>query len=334
MDRRKFLLGGSALGTLTWCSVPDLRGRDIPSLQDDVQDAARRAVDSAETDPDIETMRINLQKNHPDDMRLARQLLCAWNCGDMDFLDAIKLFQSWRGLINDWDIWPWTLQALYLGLFQHSGEINQLQAKRLEVYSEMIPYPSKTRRVNHLDRTVTLSPSSQPRVFSNAYYYWETSWFPRDWINQELLFELNYVIERQDLVTYMMQINGKFVLAAYHFGQLIFASYTSPGNPNHNDGHGESTPTWSWLWQRSNQYADEHWITWAESSVRLQWERFVSDIMPYAVNITWGIFSHAGPTNWLRRSHGCMRLPLYYAKCLHEIFETNGRQMSWEILEA
>lgn len=185
----------------------------------------------------------------------------------------------------------------------------------------------------HLNATVTLYPSSKPRVFSRGYYFWETDGHPLGWrgINSELFPYVEKTISRQDTVVYMRKIQGKYALIGYIWGELAFASYTSPWNPNIRDG--SLTPKGSWSSSRGKQFSDRYWITWAKSSVRIRNQRYISDIMPYAVWVEWWIFWHAGNTNGMRRSHGCMRLPLHYAKILYEIYESSGGQMAWEIEE-
>ncbi len=248
--------------------------------------------------------------------------------------DIIRLQQqlnfSWKDL--DGVIGPKTLEAIYLQYYsQDISSLPNLQRTRWEVYQEMKDYPPKKRWVQHLNKRVTLYASSLPKVFSKDYYFWETPWTPLNggWINTELLDYVDSRIDRQDPITFMKRLpSGKYILTSYISGELVFASYTSPGNPNIPEG--ELTPEWLYSGDREWQFADKYWISWSSSSVRQRNGRLISAIMPYAVNENGWIFAHAWATNGERRSHGCMRLPLHYAKIFYEIYKSQWR-MSWQI---
>lgn len=333
MHRRNFLALAATWSAAACGRIPDFRW--IWDNQEDTRREVSQVLDISWNTPEMsEIMQRNYEKNLPEDLSLLEHILCGRFCNQQEFFWAIQDFQSQNGITADGDIGPSTLEKVYLTLFMHRlSDLSAVQQKRFEIYREMRIYPSKTRWVEHLERQVTLHPSSNPRVFSNAYYYGETSGFPLSNrpINSEIAPFVPQYIERQDPVTFSDMVHGKYILRTYINGNLVFASYMSPGNPSHPDGHGIATTQGQWPHTRAWQFSDMYWITGAPSSVRWGPDYYTSDIMPYAVNVVNWIFSHAWNVNWLRRSHGCMRLPMYYAKALYEIFSFTGNRMSWEI---
>lgn len=336
-----------------WCDSPnnDVIEQTLCELQrQDEIDAAVRAALQADQTWVQEEARDNLREEREAGEKISDTVRLIWieewsfiisyfqvpgqNVAAVERVEDMQRQLGFSSDAVDGVIWPNTLREIYEQEYSRNlSRVWQLQQTRWEIYTEMRDYPAKTRWVNHLDRTVALYPSSLPQVFNRDYYFWEVNGEPINWsgINAELIPHLNNRIQRQDTVAYMIEVQGHYVVAAYVQGQLAFASYASPGNPNHRDGQWIATPEWSWSAEREDQYADEHWITGAPSSVRSSWGRYISDIMPYAINVEAWIFSHAWRVNGERRSHGCIRLPLHYAHALYEIYQSSEWNMAWEI---
>ena len=258
------------------------------------------------------------------------------NDGD-DFTSVawIKAFQKRHGISNDGILWSITLKKIYSIYFKEwrKNELPLLIRHRLEAYEDMKKYPSWKRVVRHLwEKRVTLYPSHIPNALSDSYYFGQAPGKPINGgaINSDLLNRVSPHDSSVKPTTYLRKLpgkNGKFILITYIGWKLVFASYTSPGIL----GKFRTPNIWEVNGDRKGQFSKKYWISWAKASVKWRNGRFESAPMPYAVNILDGIFSHGGNTNGNRRSHGCLRLPLHYAKHMYEIFNKTWRKMTWII---
>jgi lipoprotein-anchoring transpeptidase ErfK/SrfK len=74
-------------------------------------------------------------------------------------------------------------------------------------------------------------------------------------------------------------------------------------------------------WKFKTTFSDKYHISWAIDSIKETNKGLIWAVMPYALHITWWIYAHAWYVNGQRKSHWCIRLPIYYAKWLYDIFE-------------
>ena len=261
-----------------------------------------------------------------------------------DFSDNWRVIQLQRSLQVNWDgiIWPATLERIYRNHYIiNPNQLPFLQRVRLSVMDEITPYPLLRRWVwNDINAMVDLHPNSQPQVFQRGYYFGNTEWEPihGGYINSELVWAFQW--ERNIApwyTTVIKRFGWKFVLWIFINGQLELASYTSPGNPNVPGG--SLSPRWVFPSSRGNQlpiWERSHptWITGSRQTVRQDWNRFTSAIMPYICWLnTSGIWVHAWVTTWNRESLWCYRLPLHYSRWFYDFFEASWRSMNWDIRE-
>ena len=148
-----------------------------------------------------------------------------------------------------------------------------------------------------------------PKYWNSNYYYWYlgTKNIEGTFIDSSLVDIIPNNIEKKWNHAYLKRIKWKFVVLVYINWELKLASYASPWNSKH-----------KWAirtlkWNFTSDFESKYWVSWARVS---KWAP-----MPYAVHIVNWIFSHAWVVNWERKSHWCVRLPLYYAKWLYDIFK-------------
>jgi len=246
------------------------------------------------------------------------------------------LWLRWDGIV-----WPATLTAIYAQYYapRWSNNLPFLQRTRLEVMNEISPYPSLRRWVgNDINAMINLYPSSQPQVFHKNYYFWNTPWEPiHGWfINSELTWAFeNEQIRTPWYMTVVKRHQGRYALGVFHNWVLVLASYTSPWNPQRRGW--SQTPRWYYDANRQGLRSDAShptWITASRQTLRYQWGRHTSAIMPY---VCWidnnGIWVHAGETNGQRASLWCLRLPLHYSKWFYDYFLASWESMGWDIRE-
>lgn len=104
-------------------------------------------------------------------------------------------------------------------------------------------------------------------------------------------------IDWQDDYIFVIKHKWKYVLWYYKSKQLFLASYVSPGK-------GKSTPI--------------NTIFFTEFKQANKRSRKYDDApMPYSIYLwNWWIFVHGWLTDWNKRSHGCFRLPYFFAQNL------------------
>ncbi len=242
-----------------------------------------------------------------------------------EILKKIKKIQKENGLKIDWIIWKKTLKILYVNYY--SKDIEKLDYEillRLEIYNEMSKYKDKKR--NHPKHWI-LRASWVPDVFNNKYYHWRLWTQNLEWsfIDNSLYNKVEKYIDKKWNNAYLKKIDWKFVVILYIDWNLKLASYTSPWNPKLK--WAKNTIKWNFKSiLKKYSYREMYHISWADASVKNgRWA-----IMPYAVHVTWWTFAHAWNVNWGKLSHGCIRIPLLYAKGLFSFFMKYW-DINWEI---
>lgn len=200
---------------------------------------------------------------------------------------------------------------------------------RQEIQNEMSGYPPFYRYVKEAGTEVNLYPSSIPNARNKHLFLWQTPGTPLHGkpINSDLFEKIDKTDNTTEPTTYIYIKWRRTAMVTYIGWKLVFASYTAKW----------STGFRSPEEVRYTSYSSKmHWISGAPESSKYnsnrgRWEWAP---MPYsvAVNAKNGIHAHGwrvGPKNV---SHGCFRLPLFYAKGFYEIFNDQaGGRMNWVI---
>lgn len=259
------------------------------------------------------------------------------------FASKVQTFQSQNWLKRDGIIWQTTLKNIYMKEYQnHWGYLWDMQKVRLQAFSEVGQnYKNWRRYVTEKEQVVTLTTNGNPNVFNKGYYFGYTEGMPYagSFINEDLIWKIPQRENTQWVRGYLKKIQGLFVICIYVNGNLVLASYSSPGNTNKYWLSAE-TPRIT----KTNYRVDDsipwslttkmHYISWWSDSVRNTPNKdgtFTSDYMPYACGIdtSVGIYTHAWYTNGKPLSHWCPRLPCHYAKWVFEIFKKFG-EIHWD----
>ena len=116
-------------------------------------------------------------------------------------------------------------------------------------------------------------------------------------LKDERFAEYRDTVQHNDtLIVVMKQANGKHALLYYETGKLILGTYATIGR-------GKATPRglfrvdYKMEYKRSNKYNNA--------------------AMPYALHVTGNIFIHQWKVSFTERSHGCNRIPWFYAEALY-----------------
>lgn len=249
-----------------------------------------------------------------------------------DIVNYIERLQEWFGYTKisqdstkrvDWEIGAWTLQNIYLRYYATSQNLPHFIQHRLDIFNEMSRYADNPR--NHHIKWL-LHPTTVPNIFSKVYYFWEI-WGqnkPNTFVNQELStyidnWEIPYSLGVSKNTIVVSKIYGKFYLAVYLNGLLTLATYCSPWDPNQDGGIITKVGVYTIPKDKNSVYH----ISWADASVTEINGKKYGAIMPYAFNIYWWVFWHAGIVNGERKSHWCIRTPMFYAKAIYEIIRKN-----------
>lgn len=265
----------------------------------------------------------------------------------VQILDEVERIQGWEK--PDGKIWPITLEKIYTQ--DYSQSINSLpffQYNRWQAYTQMRNYRTWERWVNEQGREVRLRSKWIPSVFNREYYLWHTETENRVWTYADESVLQEYLagnIHTWNIVGNWLEAflrtdsHGKQVILAFVDGELMLASYTSIGDTTRywDDAITTNNHSPSYIFSENRDpwtlTANMYHISWASDSVRNTANSdgtYSSDPMPYAVRILWGEYSHAGVTTGNGRSHGCARMPLYYAKWLYDLFQEHW-SIRWDI---
>ncbi len=233
-----------------------------------------------------------------------------------DFYSKVNKIQNSYWLINDWIIWPKTLKVIYNNYYSEL-RLSDLPfdiRKRLEIYKEMSEYYKHPRKNSSF---WTILPSRVPNIFSKSYFYWinkseNISW---TYINKDVYSIFKDQINNLWNLALLKKINWQFLLAVYINWKMKLWTYVSPWNPNIKLS--VKTVKWRFTTTKSEMYH----ISWAKNSI-IKTQKWIQwAIMPYALHIYKWIFAHAWYTSWKEKSHWCVRLPIFYAKWLYEIYQ-------------
>ncbi|PID87532.1 hypothetical protein CSB07_01015 [Candidatus Gracilibacteria bacterium] len=244
-----------------------------------------------------------------------------------DFYSKVNKIQNSYGLINDGIIGPKTLKVIYNNYYSEL-RLSDLPfdiRKRLEIYKEMSEYYKHPRKNSSFG---TILPSRVPNIFSKSYFYGinKSENISGTYINKDVYSIFKDQINNLGNLALLKKINGQFLLAVYINGKMKLGTYVSPGNPNIKLSvktvKGRFTTT------KSEMYH----ISGAKNSIIKTQKGIQGAIMPYALHIYKGIFAHAGYTSGKEKSHGCVRLPIFYAKGLYEIYQKYGN-IEWVIYD-
>ena len=243
-----------------------------------------------------------------------------------DFNLRVERIQKNFWLEVDWTIWPKTLKIIYLNFYSKLGK-SRLPfdiSKRLDIYNEMEWYKTHPWKISKYWK---LNPSKVPDIFSKNYFYWiwKSENIKWTYINEKLWSFVNKKLNEWWNNAVLLETKDWFIVAVYVDGELELSSYISPW---------DSEIKW-WIrtikWVYNTRKSNKYHISWAKDSIKktdnwLEWA-----VMPYALHVYWWIFAHAWYVTWERRSHWCIRLPIFYAKWLYDIYKKNWK-IKWHIL--
>ncbi len=231
-----------------------------------------------------------------------------------EIIEQIYSLQNDNWLKTDWVIWDNTLKTIYLNYYSKLANKPSFIEERLNIYNEMEWYKShKWRNTKYWK----LYPSKVPNIFSRNYYYWiwKTENIKDSFINKDLLELVHTEINRNWNTAVIFNRNWNFFVAVYVEWRLELVTYISPWT---------DVIKW-WMktltWNFKTTFSDKYHISWARDSIKETNKGLIWAVMPYALHITWWIYAHAWYVNGQRKSHWCIRLPIYYAKWLYDIFE-------------
>lgn len=234
-----------------------------------------------------------------------------------EFINTVYYIQSKNNLNKDWIIWDSTLEIIYLKYYKNS-QINDFNVnKRLKIHQDLKWYnnhPWKHTRYWKIKAWYV------PSTFSKNYFYWIWMSENIEWtyINKSLKPLIYDKINRWWNVAVLQHLNWKYFVALYVDNDLELLSYVSPWTSRIE--WWIKTKKWKFKVRRSSKYH----ISWARDSIYrdndwiLKWA-----VMPFALHVVWWIYFHAWYVTWTRKSHWCIRLPLFYANWMYEIFKEN-----------
>ena len=311
---------------LSWCVSKDLT---VNSFTNNVSSKTKTIIDNSNKLNDNISESNNNSINKTISLIWENEFKCFINLFNItnkkDYSNKVNGIQKKFLLKVDWVIWANTLKVIYLNYYSKLDK-NKLPFdvyERLKIYDDMEWYKNHPWKPS---RHWTLMPTNVPNIFSNNYYKWIWNWENIKWtfINKELS---RYISDKLNMtwnIAVLYETKWKFFVAVYVEWNLELLSYTSPWS--------EDIKWWikTTKWRFVSKWSDKYHISWATNSIirTSSWLKWA--IMPYAVHINKWIFVHAWYTTWERRSHWCIRLPIFYAKWLYDIFIKSGN-INWSI---
>lgn len=334
MDIKRWIIASALVSSflLTWCTkkitvITDQTWDEIHKILNSNKKIVNSDLDIIMSVDDKNILNLLLEESP----LFKKSLSLIWKTELNFFLDFFKIstyvefekivmnLQAESNSNADWIIWKHTLEYIYLNYYNKSlHKLPENIKKRLEIYSDISEYDDHYRVV--WDKKYY--PLTRPNVFDNNKYFWELKTENLEWtyIDESLVWKSPLKINQSGVTWILEEIDWKFSLAIYEYWNLTLHSYVSPWRWN--EEWYLKTPKWNFTWS----YSDKLHITAAKASIKNIWDKMYGAVMPYSVNIINWYFAHSWSVNWERRSHWCVRLPLFYADKIYDIFKE-----SWEI---
>ena len=327
------VLLGSVMLLNVWCSTNNIRLNDKSNLV--VEDISKKVNKTLDKDSSSSNKIILTKKDIEEKNNLTKKLI--WFNEYKYFIDIFGLnskielvkkvysIQKNNWLKKDWVIWEDTLKVIYLNYYKNINNLPFWIAKRLEVYNDMEWYKKHKWRGT---RYWKIFPWNVPNIFSKHYYYWigKSENLEDSYVNKDLISLVNENIDRKNTTAVIYNRSWNFFLAVYVKWELELLTYISPWT---------DVIKW-WMktltWNFKTTFSDKYHISWAKNSIKDTNNWLIWAVMPYALHITGWIYAHAWYVNWQRKSHWCIRLPIYYAKWLYDIFKKNWN-IEWFIFD-
>lgn len=245
-------------------------------------------------------------------------------------IDKVIQIQKETDLNEDGVIWDHTIAYIYKNYYAANREkLGRIQKERLKIAEDMQQYKEKQLAANGKKIKAT----NIPDVWNNnRFFWWENFepvdlyepveeniyWKDRAYVSKHLFDSINWdevkkIYQFRPNSVYIFQNGERFTLALFNkTWMLSILSSTSPWLDNFPSiAHKKAIPVKARpnINHVSSSYPeeiDEKNIWWAP--------------MPYSVDIYgWYKIHGSGEiVDWKKRSHGCFRLPLYYAKEFYE----------------
>jgi len=231
-----------------------------------------------------------------------------------EFVLKVLELQSSNWVVSDWIIWFKTLFMLYENYYipnknNFDSNIKQHVEKRendliwiKNIKFEMSKYPQK--RSNNW-----VKPKAWwllKRIDRKIYWDWLSLNKTWTYIDNSLFWNVEFQIADNKNKIFIEDYNWKKVLKVYVNWELEIACYVSP---------------WKFSTKTPRYKRKLPWIT---DMYHASWnEEYLGAPMPYWVLVDWVIWIYlhwsADIVDWHPRSHGCIRVPLFYQKRLYEL---------------
>lgn len=237
------------------------------------------------------------------------------------FVATLKWIQEKNWITVDGILWPQTLEILYSQFYnkdKYKEKLTKEAQFRLDLYSEMKQYKEKKPKA--------ILHNFNPFIYKTYYWLWlqeNEAWI---FISKDIQVLINNWKIKDTIPDTKNKIIfsnhwWKSILAFYKKWILKIATYVSPWTES-------KTPKNIYIWERevdmyhtSSEYPEEKRDSqW--NIIREKW----GAVMPYAIHVVWGVRIHwfDGIIDWNWRSHGCIRVPLFYIKKLYQEVEKIG----------
>lgn len=231
---------------------------------------------------------------------------------DAEFEQKVKDIQQKFGHTDiDWVIGWATLRDIYLNYYAKNINLLSPEIKyRLSIHKELMDWYRKKKEKFKINVFY-----EKLNVFSKNTYYGWWWWINKAWtyINEDLYGKIPNIINSKKNQIIISDLNWQKILKFYVWWKLHLASHVSPWLTGHR------TPAYLKVWDLNPD--DLHVSSsYPEAHKTRSWKKWWA-IMPYAVNVAWAIRIHWSDwrIDWKPASHGCVRLPLFYAKELYEM---------------
>lgn len=190
-----------------------------------------------------------------------------------------------------------------------------MENRKKEILAEMDPEIYKKNNKN------ALLWSFHPEDRST--YFWRWKWTePVKEMDKIFIAESLQNIDFKDKIwenenkIIISNVNGKEVLRFYLKWELHLATIVSPWLRD------KETPRWNFTLSRTDKYHAS-----SEYPEASNWRKKWGAVMPYGIFIEAWSLLHGSDSliDWSLRSHGCIRVPLYYMKEIYEQVESLGK---------